>query len=544
MALPPLPPSVSRPLTESRSTWARRSVTLKLVAIGFLVVILMIPAFMLSGLISERQQLRDTARREVADSWGQEQTLGGPVLTVPYVVRQTTETGTVMETTSYAHFFPDRLDVTGTVSPETRKRGIYEVVLYNARLQIRGRFPRPDPAALNIPPESFRPGDAFLSIGLSDMTGIKDGINVNWAGTVRAADPGIPSSDVFSSGVHVPVALTETAEGYSFGVDLNLNGSGSLGFLPVGKETNVQVAADWGTPSFIGAFLPDERTVTADRFEASWRVLNLNRNYGQAFIGAFGQPTQLVEPGAYYDPYVQTTEMTTGGTPSAFGVSLLLPIDEYQKTERAAKYCMLFVFLTFTTFFFVEILGGRRIHPVQYLLVGFAITLFYLLLLSFSEYIPFGSAYGTAALAVLTLVTLYAKAIFREWKLAGMVAGLLALFYGYFYVLLQLEAYALLFGSLGLLATLAVVMYLSRSVDWYGFGQSATEPPAPPPSPAPTAPVPGGPPPPALSTPGDAPGAASPDVPPAPSVPGVGAPEAGAPEASGPAGEPRPPGSA
>ncbi|HLA63342.1 MAG TPA: inner membrane CreD family protein, partial [Rhodothermales bacterium] len=186
------------------------------------------------------------------------------------------------------------------------------------------------------------------------------------------------------------------------------------------------------------------------------------------------QPTQLFtdspdDPG--YDSYARSVEMTTGGgLPSAFGVRLLLPVDEYQKTSRATTYCMLFVFLTFTTFFFVEILGGRRIHPVQYLLVGFAITLFYLLLLSFSEYIPFGSAYGTAALAVLGLVTLYAKAIFGEWKLAGVVAGLLALFYGYFYVLLQLEAYALLFGSLGLLVTLAVVMYLSREVDWYGFG--------------------------------------------------------------------------
>jgi inner membrane protein len=216
-------------------------------------------------------------------------------------------------------------------------------------------------------------------------------------------------------------------------------------------------------------------------------VLHLNRNYGQAFLGAFNQPTALVHAVDAYGTYpmradVVSPEGLASGAPSAFGVELLLPVDEYQKTARAAKYCMLFVFLTFLTFFFVEVLGGRRIHPVQYLLVGFAITLFYLLLLSFAEYIPFGAAYAVAGAAVLGLVTPYAKAIFGEWRLAALVAGLLALFYGYFYVLLQLEAYALLFGSLGLLVTLAVVMYLSRGVDWYGLGAPpAAGPPAPPP---------------------------------------------------------------
>jgi inner membrane protein len=244
-----------------------------------------------------------------------------------------------------------------------------------------------------------------------------------------------------------------------------------MGFLPFGKETRARLSAPWSSPSFTGAFLPDSRTVSDTAFDAQWHVLHLNRNYGQAFLGAFGQPTQLVvmPDGSMPYPDRSAIQPAGAGAPSAFGVELRAPVDEYRKTARATKYCMLMVFLTFVTFFFVEVLGGRRIHPVQYLLVGFAITLFYLLLLSFSEYIPFGGAYALAGVAVLGLVTLYAKAIFGEWRLAGMVAGLLALFYGYFYVLLQLEAYALLFGSLGLLATLAVVMYLSRSVDWYGM---------------------------------------------------------------------------
>jgi inner membrane protein len=170
------------------------------------------------------------------------------------------------------------------------------------------------------------------------------------------------------------------------------------------------------------------------------------------------------------------------GQPSAFGVELLLPVDEYQKTNRAAKYGILFVFLTFLTFFFVEILAGRRFHPIQYLLVGFAVSIFYLLLLAFAEHMTFGLAYGAAGIASIGLVTLYARAVFGEWRLAVIVGGLLAIFTGYFYVLLQMETFALLVGSLGLFATLAITMYLSRRVDWYGEklpDSAAAAPPAP-----------------------------------------------------------------
>jgi len=467
--MPSDPIAPARALTADRATWARRSVTLKLVAIAFLVLLLMIPALMLGGLIREREALRDGARREVAARWGLDQTIGGPVLSIPYVVDQATETGTIAQVTRYVHFLPDVLEVRGTIEPEVRRRGIYEVVLYGTDLRLSGRFPQPDPLALGVPAASLRMEDAFVSIGIPDMTGVEEAVRLRWADSTLEADPGIPTSDVFPSGVHVPVALGDAgAEGYAFEVALDLNGSGSLGFLPFGKETRVQISAPWATPSFTGAFLPDQREVGDGGFQAAWRVLHLNRNYGQAFVGSFGRPTQLATADVgYMDRSIVPPEGP--GAPSAFGVELQLPVDEYQKTARATKYCMLMVFLTFVTFFFVEILGGRRIHPVQYLLVGFAITLFYLLLLSFSEYIPFGGAYAVAGAAVLVLVTLYARAIFGEWRLAALVSGLLALFYGYFYILLQLEAYALLFGSLGLLATLAVVMYLSRSIDWYGL---------------------------------------------------------------------------
>lgn len=441
----------------------RRSLVWKVVAIVAIVLVLMVPLGLLGGLISERESLREEARREVSAQWGQDQTLGGPVLTIPYTATEPAPNGGQQQVTRYAHLFPDALDVEGRMEPQVRTRGIFRVVLYEAQLTVRGRFPSVDSAAFGIPRGALRLDEAFVQIGISDLVGVRDPIRLRWDGATREADPGIVTADVFAAGVTVPVRVD--GDGAAFSFDLSLNGSGSLGVLPVGRETTLRLTSPWDTPRFAGAFLPEERTVADSGFEARWRVLHLNRNYPQAFTGGFGRPTGLPLRRASPDYY--EIEAASGGGASAFGVELLLPVDEYQKTNRAAKYGVLFVFLTFLTFFFVEVLGGRRIHPIQYLLVGFAVTLFYLLLLAFAEYLPFDGAYGVAAVAILSLVTLYARAVFGGWRLAALVGGLLALFYGYFFVLLQLEAYALLAGSLGLLVTLAVVMYLSRQVDWY-----------------------------------------------------------------------------
>lgn len=482
---PPRPPA-------ARPSWLRTSLTFKVLAIGAIVVLLAIPLMLLRGLIAEREQMRDTARRDVAAQWGQAQSIGGPVLTIPYVSTETTTTGegrapVVSTVTRYVHVFPDRLEANGRLTTEVRTRGIFRVVLYNTGLDLTGAFPSmpavvADAAALGIPADALRPEQAFLQVGITDMVGIRDVVRVRWDSTTHEADPGLATRDIFGSGVSVPVEVAADDSAATFAVRLDLNGSRSLGLLPVGKETTMEMAGDWGTPRFAGAFLPAERSVRPDGFSASWRVLHLNRNYPQVFTGAFGRPTALdPDLGADANPWDGRTmtpdyvEAAPGdGPPSAFGVELLLPVDEYQKASRAAEYGMLFVLLTFLTFFLVEVLGNRRIHPVQYLLVGFAVTLFYLLLLAFAEYAPFNGAYVLAAAAILALVTLYARAVFGGWRLALLVGGLLAMFYGYFFVLLQLEAYALLVGSLGLLVTLAAVMYLSRRVNWYG--EEADEP--------------------------------------------------------------------
>jgi inner membrane protein len=219
----------------------------------------------------------------------------------------------------------------------------------------------------------------------------------------------------------------------------------------------VSLQSTWDSPSFEGSFLPDKREINAKGFTAHWKVLQLNRNYPQQGLGSFISTTN----NEYSDH--------SASSDASFGVKLLLPIDEYQKTTRSVKYCIMFIILTFLTFFFVEVLNKQRIHPIQYLLVGFAICLFYVLLLSISEHLKFDSAYLIGCICILALVTLYAKNIFKNNQLTSVFSALLALLYGFFYSLMQLEDYSLLLGSIGLFIILAVIMYLTRKVDWYGI---------------------------------------------------------------------------
>jgi len=448
---------------ERLNNWARRSVTLKLISIGILILILLIPTSMLSSLIFERQGVRDSAIQEVSSKWGQQQTFGGPILSVPYTVLVKDDKGQTETQIRYAHFLPDQLNITGTVVPEKRYRGIYVVVLYNTKLHVTGNFSHPNIQALNISENSFMFKDASISLGIPDMKGINNAINFKMNDTTYSFNPGLSSHDIFSSGTSfefdlAPKESTRTKQKkFDFEFDIDLNGSTSLSFLPFGKETNVSLQSTWDSPSFEGSFLPDKRDVNAKGFTANWKVLQLNRNYPQQGLGSFISGNN--------DEY----NNTSSASDASFGVKLLLPIDEYQKTTRSVKYCIMFIILTFLTFFFVEVLNKQRIHPIQYLLVGFAICLFYVLLLSISEHLKFDSAYLTGCVCILALVTLYAKNIFKNNKLTAVFSGLLALLYGFFYSLMQLEDYSLLLGSIGLFIILAVIMYLTRKVDWYGI---------------------------------------------------------------------------
>ena len=429
--------------------WLRTSTMLKLIVIGILILVLLIPTGMLQSLIYERESTRNQAIAEVSAKWGGEQIIGGPVLSVPYEIVSKDAKGQIQSQTAYAHFLPDDLEFDGAIRPEQRNRGIFVVMLYNTRLTIRGSFKKPSVTSLGLSPGVMQWNKAFISLGVSDMKGIRDGITVRVNNQVLPVEPGIPSSDLLTSGVSVPIALD--ADTFRFESVINLNGSTQLSFLPFGKETRVRLQSPWMTPSFTGSFLPDQRSVTPQGFRASWKVLQFNRNFPQQGLGNF----------------LGKADAKSNEKLPAFGVKLMLPVDEYQKTMRSAKYSVMFIMLTFVAFFFVEILDRRRIHPIQYLLVGFAICLFYLLLLSISEHMSFDWAYLIGSGIILTLITFYIRYVFKNLRLTVLFSGVLALLYGFFYSLLQLEDYSLLLGSFGLLLILGLIMYLTRHVDWY-----------------------------------------------------------------------------
>ncbi|MBO0937047.1 cell envelope integrity protein CreD [Fibrella sp. HMF5335] len=448
------PPYQSDSFFDRVNLWLRTSTMIKLAIVGILVLVLLIPTFMLEGLIRERESTRAMAIREVSEKWGATQTVSGPILSVPYLMHTKGADGKAETSIAYAHVLPDNLTITGTIQPEKRNRGLFQVMLYNTRLTIRGSLPRPSAERLGIAPADMQWDKAFVSLGVTDMKGIKDQINLRVDGKALTVEPGIPTTDILASGVS---ARTPLGDSITFDCALNINGSSDLYFLPFGKQTIVSLTSPWTTPSFVGASLPDRRTLNAKGFTANWKVLQYNRNYPQQGTGAFLNRPISNSPDSH----------ESVAASSAFGVKLLLPVDEYQKTMRSAKYAVMFIIITFTAFFFVEILNKQRIHPIQYLLVGFAVCLFYLLLLAISEHVAFNVAYLISAAVTLAMISFYVRHVFKNGRLTILFSSVLALLYGFFFSLLQLEDYSLLLGSLGLALILGIIMYLTRNVNWY-----------------------------------------------------------------------------
>lgn len=428
--------------TQNSSTfWIRNSITIKFIIIGLLILILLIPAGMIKKLIQERSSLRKSVIQEVSYKWGNPQTLAGPILTIPYKIYYKKDKD-IVEELRYAHFLPENLNINGQINPEIRYRGIYKVVVYNTELYIKGQFKKPDFSEWKINDTNILWDNATLSIRIPDMRGIKDEIFITWNKHEYGVNPGIADNSG-DNGVSAVVEINNSDD-YSFGFHLNLNGSESLSFVPIGKQTTVDISSSWGNPSFEGAFLPNNRTVNENGFTANWKVLHLNRPFPQKWIG---------------------NSFSYEG--SSFGLQLLLPVDHYQKSLRSVKYAIMFVSLTFLIFLFTEILNKKRIHPIQYLLVGLGLSIFYSLLVSLSEQISFNLAYIIASFSIIILITAYAYSMLKNFKLTTIVALVLIILYVFLFTILQLQDYSLLLGSIGLFMALAIVMYLSRKVNWY-----------------------------------------------------------------------------
>lgn len=423
-------------------SWIRNSITIKSIIIGLLILVLLIPAGMIRSLIHERNSLRNKVINEVSYKWGNPQTIAGPIITIPYK-KYYKKDDKIVEHIEHAHFLPENLNIESKLNPEIRYRGIYKVVVYNSILTFNGSFNKPDFSNWKIPAENILWESATLSIRIPDMRGIKDVIKINWNKNTYDVNPGIDNQNASYTGVSTKVDIQNESK-YDFNFTLNLNGSDALSFIPIGKETNVSINSIWNSPSFEGSFLPYHREVSENGFSAKWKILHLNRSYPQQWIG---------------DAYSIDD--------SLFGVKLLLPVDHYQKSERSVKYAIMFISLTFLIFFFTEILNKKRIHPIQYLLVGLGLSIFYTLLISLSEQLSFNLAYLLASISIISLITIYAYSILKNPKLTGIVFLVLLILYGFLFTILQLQDYSLLLGSIGLFIALAIVMYLSRKIDWY-----------------------------------------------------------------------------
>jgi inner membrane protein len=448
-------PDLTAPALAPTRRTLRDSVLFKMIVTGLLILALWIPLLMVKGTIRERSERRDSVVAEIGRTWGSAQVVGGPVLTVPYLVRSKDEKGNITMWTQLAHFLPEAIKLDGRLSPELRKRGIYEVPVYRVEnLHGSGSFLKPSFMEWRVAPNDILWDQAYLSLGISDVRGIRKEVRMVWANRALLLSPGGGVAGLWTTGLRVPISglgrLPET-ERLPFAFDLSFQGSQSLQFLPLGKQTSVSLSSSWKDPSFMGGFLPDDRVLSAKGFTSTWSVPYYGRSYPQQWLES--QREQLVTDRAVME--------------SAFGVSLYMPVDVYQKTERSVKYGMLFLLLTFLAFFLFEVFSPVSLHPMHYLLVGAALCLFYLLLLSVSEQIPFWMAYAAASVAIILLISGYSLAILKGKRRALTMSGMLALLYSYLYVLLQAEDYALLLGSLGLLAILATVMFLTRKVDWY-----------------------------------------------------------------------------
>jgi inner membrane protein len=421
------------------------SVTGKALFIGALVGTLLVPLGMIERLIAERGQRHDAASAAVASAVGS-QTVGGPILIVPF---RPANSG-YPSATDELYLLPEELDVSSESKTHPISRGIYRIPVYEARIRISGRFAVLASATPNGDGELLW-DQAVIALPISDARSIREPVRFNTGGASASFQFG--GTRVAGFGPQLIARYADLGVGalsapLDFSIDVTIGGSNWLGFLPLAAKTRVTATSDWPSPSFRGAYLPEDRDVTDVGFTATWRVLDLGRVFPPRWKRS--------------DPVLAFSSDSI-----EFGAALIDPIGVHEATLRAAKYGVLLIGLCFAVYFAFELLSALRLHALHYLLIGMANCVFYLLLLALAEQIGFGLAYLASAGASATLITLYSVAVLRSVQRALPIGALLAALYSYLYVTLRAEDYALLLGALGTFGALAAVMYATRNVDWH-----------------------------------------------------------------------------
>ena len=435
-------------------------------------LLLSIPLFSIYLLNYDRQSQMREATQSITAGWGSAQAISGPVLVIPY---RATATETVVENGQSVTRSRDVMreltlaaeaaDVSTEVKPDVRKRSIYEAVVYDAAISGKARFAfPPDLARTGVDPATMDMSRAELRFGVSDPRGLGANPRVNVEGAPLRLQPGGGSGGgrgFFAWFDATGLAAKPVTVDFAF----NLRGNAALSLAPQAGETRWAVRSTWPSPSFGGDFLPGDRHVANKGFDASYRIGNLA--LGRSLVSTS-------DPGAAPAPPTPTKDVDQAIAAVASGdvqtaqISLIQPVDLYSQVDRATKYGFLFIGFTFLALLMFDVIGGVRVSAVEYLLIGAALVLFFVLLLAFAEVIGFTPAYVVASAAIAGLNTAYAAAVLHSWRRAAFIGGLLVGLYAVLYVLLSLEAYSLLIGSLLLFAALAGVMYATRRIDWGG----------------------------------------------------------------------------
>lgn len=429
----------------------QRQFILKIVAILVLIIFLIIPINMVNKLVYERMSLSNEVVREIANSYAKDQQITGPILVVPY--NKTTydsQDKKYYPRKGALYFFPEELNVVGTLDVEKRNRGIYEARVYNSKNKLTGSFEIPKNYGISDDLENYQFLQPYIAIGISDTRGIGNQSTIIFDNNALEIKPGTEGSKI-GSGIHGKINLTEAKQSgiFPFEIQFDLKGTSTFGLIPVGKETNVKLESKWPHPSFTGNFLPTTRSISKNGFSANWQT-----NFFASDI-----------EGKFQQCLASNTCHSFNNT--EFKVSLVEPVDHYSKTNRAIKYGILFIGITFFGFFIFEITRKLAIHPIQYSFVGMSLAIFFLLLLSLSEYIGFTLAYLCSAIACISIISFYITGVVENKKQAFTFTGLLTLTYIMLYVLLNAEEYSLIMGSILVFIILSITMVATRRLDWY-----------------------------------------------------------------------------
>jgi inner membrane protein len=434
-----------------------QSTTAKMIMVGILSLALLIPLLFVQDLISERSNRKKEMVDEVTSLWGSDIMFYGPMLRVPYNVIENIsstdqKTGqTVIQKRSkisYAFFFPNELNnSTNAVKNDSLKRGIFTHSVFTAQMNFKGDFTSLNFQKLNINPEDIQWDKAVIVVKTSNLKSIKSELKIKLNGKSFDFEPQPEENDTYSTLVsdQFDYKVLSGNSKLDFNFNISYNGSNSINFVPVGKITNISIDSDWNSPSFNGNFAANDGTkkVSSKGFHADWKVLDINRTFSQQHAGTLPNLNQYL-----------------------FGVKFIKTVDEYQQNERVSKYGFLVIGLTFLIFFLIQSISKINIHIFQYTMIGIALIMFYTLLISITEHSSFSLAYAISGSSVVTLITLYSISILKNKKFPMFIGASLSVLYVFIYVIIQLEDYALLVGSIGLFLILAAVMYFSRKIEW------------------------------------------------------------------------------